>query len=260
MDEDDGNNNNNSGGDVSDDFDMTQETTQPSQTQSQTQEQSQQSQQEEGGVGDEGDGSAKAGAKGGERGGKQQKEKLDEVPLIIPPAVCKDAKASLLVHLRDEGLNFAGDTGAIGRISVGGKKKDRGLTFDLKGQQFSGQIIPSATVMVVGIGKTEAKVEGLFSEVCRLDYKGNVFDAMGGEVLKGEMDDSYKFEEEDVNARGGAGGDGDGGGGDKREEGKNPKLTRKKSLGKGRGGSSSAASSGKRGGGGKGSASKKAKK
>ncbi|CAN0259841.1 unnamed protein product, partial [Ectocarpus sp. 13 AM-2016] len=202
----------------------------------------------------------KAGAKGGERGVKQQKEKLDEVPLIIPPAVCKDAKASLLVHLRDEALNFAGDTGAIGRISVGGKKKDRGLTFDLKGQQFSGQIIPSATVMVVGIGKTEAKVEGLFSEVCRLDYKGNVFDAMGGEVLKGEMDDSYKFEEEDANARGGAGGDGDGGGGDKGEEGKNPKLTRKKSLGKGRGGSSSAASSGKRGGGAKGSASKKAKK
>lgn len=148
---------------------------------------------------------------------------------------------------------MAGDTGAIGRISVGSKKKSRGLTFDLKGsasglsmlqtsylaaasrgvcevlrplisvffsqnravrsveirqrvssppprhpltdscsppftgQQFSGQIIPSATVMVVGIGKTEAKVEGLFSEVCRLDYKGNVFDAMGGEVLKGAL-------------------------------------------------------------------------
>ncbi|CAB1115286.1 unnamed protein product [Ectocarpus sp. CCAP 1310/34] len=240
---------------------MTQETTQPSQTQSQTHEQSQQSQQEEGGCGDEGDGKAKAGAKGGgEGGGKQQKEKLDEVPLIVPPAVCKDNKASLLVHLRDEALNFAGDTGAIGRISVGGKKKGRGLTFDLKGQQFSGQIIPSATVMVVGIGKTEAKVEGLFSEVCRLDYKGNVFDAMGGEVLKGEMDDSYKFEEEDVNARGAAGGDGDGGEGDGGEEGKNPKLNRKKSFGKGRGGSSSGASSGKRGGGAKGSASKKAKK
>lgn len=39
--------------------------------------------------------------------------------------------------------------------------------------------------MVVGVGRTEAKVEGLFSEVCRLDYKGNVFDSMGGEVLKG---------------------------------------------------------------------------
>lgn len=39
--------------------------------------------------------------------------------------------------------------------------------------------------MVVGVGRTEAKVEGLFSEVCRLDYKGNVFASMGGEVLKG---------------------------------------------------------------------------
>lgn len=39
--------------------------------------------------------------------------------------------------------------------------------------------------MVVGVGRTEAKVEGLFSEVCRLDYMGNVLDSMGGEVLKG---------------------------------------------------------------------------
>ena len=53
------------------------------------------------------------------------------------------------------------------------------------GQQFTGQIVPSATVLVVGVGRTEAKVEGLFSEVCRLDYKGNVLDSMGGEVLKG---------------------------------------------------------------------------
>lgn len=40
-------------------------------------------------------------------------------------------------------------------------------------------------MLVVGVGRTEAKVEGLFSEVCRLDYKGNVLDSMGGEVLKG---------------------------------------------------------------------------
>ena len=40
-------------------------------------------------------------------------------------------------------------------------------------------------MLVVGVGRTEAKVEGLFSEVCRLDYKGNVLDAMGGKVLKG---------------------------------------------------------------------------
>lgn len=53
------------------------------------------------------------------------------------------------------------------------------------GQQFTGQIIPSATVLVVGVGRTEAKVEGLFSEICQLDYRGNVFDSMGGEILKG---------------------------------------------------------------------------
>lgn len=62
------------------------------------------------------------------------------------------------------------------------------------GRQFSGQIIPSATVLVVGVGRSEAKVEGVFSEVCRLDYMGNVFDSMGGEVLKGDPRDE-EFED-----------------------------------------------------------------
>lgn len=53
------------------------------------------------------------------------------------------------------------------------------------GQQFSGQILPSATVLVVGVGRTEAKVEGIFSEVCRLDHTRDVLEFMGGEVLKG---------------------------------------------------------------------------
>lgn len=61
----------------------------------------------------------------------------------------------------------------------------RGGVPPISGQQFGGQIIPSATVLVVGVGRTEAKVEGLFSEVCRLEYKGSVFASMGGEVLKG---------------------------------------------------------------------------
>lgn len=36
-------------------------------------------------------------------------QQLDEVPLVIPAAVCKDNKASLLVHLRDESLDFSGE-------------------------------------------------------------------------------------------------------------------------------------------------------
>lgn len=31
------------------------------------------------------------------------------MPLTISSAVCKDTKASLLAHLRDETLNFAGE-------------------------------------------------------------------------------------------------------------------------------------------------------
>ncbi|CAN0321239.1 unnamed protein product, partial [Hapterophycus canaliculatus] len=112
MDEDDGNISSNSG-DGSDGFEMF---TQPSQlTQSQTQEsqaQSQSQSQPEQEAGDDGaaDRSAKAGATGkGDGGPKRPKEQLEDVPLMIPQAVCRDAKASLLVHLRDEALNFAGE-------------------------------------------------------------------------------------------------------------------------------------------------------
>lgn len=62
----------------------------------------------------------------------------------------------------------------------------------------------------------------------------------------GEMDDSYKFEEEDVNARGG-GGDGEGAGDDTGGGGKTPKLGRKKSFGKKKGGPSGSSSSAKKG-------------
>lgn len=78
----------------------------------------------------------------------------------------------------------------------------------------------------------------------------------------GEMDASYKFEEEDVNAKGGGGDGGEGGGGEKEEGGKTPKSGRKKSLGNKKG-TSSGASSARKGAGGrgaKGTVSKRAKK
>ncbi|CAN0006171.1 unnamed protein product [Choristocarpus tenellus] len=37
----------------------------------------------------------------------------------------------------------------------------------------------SSTMLVIGVGPTEAKVEGVFSQFCQLQYKGNVFDTMG---------------------------------------------------------------------------------
>ncbi|CAM9998502.1 unnamed protein product, partial [Discosporangium mesarthrocarpum] len=116
---------------------------------------------------------------------RQKVSQMQDVPLVVPQAVCKDKKASLLVQLKEGDLDFSGDTGAIGRITVPSKGK-AGLAFDLKGQQFDGQIMRSATMLVVGVGPTEAKVEGLFSEFCDLYYKGDVFEAMGGDVLKGD--------------------------------------------------------------------------
>jgi hypothetical protein len=52
-------------------------------------------------------------------------------------------------------MSVAGDMGAIGRLTV---IPNEGVILDLKGHQYAGNIIPCATLMVVGFGPTEAKV------------------------------------------------------------------------------------------------------
>lgn len=48
------------------------------------------------------------------------RQQLDEIPLVVPAAVCKDTKASLLVHLRDETLDFSGGTEITAVVVLGG--------------------------------------------------------------------------------------------------------------------------------------------
>ena len=68
------------------------------------------------------------------------------------------------------------------------------------GQQYTGEIVPCSTMMIVSVGNTEAKVESVMHEFCQISKKRNVLHAIKGVVVEGIMDDSYDIvREEDVN-------------------------------------------------------------
>eukprot|EP00584_Thalassiosira_punctigera_P005887 CAMPEP_0172537694 /NCGR_PEP_ID=MMETSP1067-20121228/9253_1 /TAXON_ID=265564 ORGANISM="Thalassiosira punctigera, Strain Tpunct2005C2" /NCGR_SAMPLE_ID=MMETSP1067 /ASSEMBLY_ACC=CAM_ASM_000444 /LENGTH=387 /DNA_ID=CAMNT_0013323049 /DNA_START=78 /DNA_END=1242 /DNA_ORIENTATION=- len=121
-------------------------------------------------------------------------------------------------------LDFHGQSGAIGRFEA----DDEGVTLDLKGYQYRGTIRPGPTAMVVALTRDgQFKVEAITDEFVTLDAntKTDVMAKLDA-VVRGDMDETYRYREENVNAnakrgRKGdgeeeGGGDDDGGGGKKR--------------------------------------------
>lgn len=110
------------------------------------------------------------------------------LPLIFPPNLTK--RTTMLVQLEDSKMDLTGDIGAIGRLHIRNKK---GVMLDIKGQQYTGEIVPCGTFLVVGIGPTEAKVESIMSDFCQISKKRNVLNQMKGVVTEGIMDESYTY-------------------------------------------------------------------
>lgn len=113
------------------------------------------------------------------------------LPLVFPPNLKK--RTTMLVQLEDNKMDLTGDVGAIGRLHT---RKEKGVMLDIKGQQYTGEIVPCGTFLVVGIGPTEAKVESIMSDFCQISRKRNVFDKMKGVVTEGIMDESYTYVED----------------------------------------------------------------
>ena len=83
---------------------------------------------------------------------------------------------------------LAGDVGAIGRLVVlpptvagihaggeasssrAGDSDGPQLILDLKGHQYAGVVVPCATLMVVGFGKDEARVESIVTDFIQLEH------------------------------------------------------------------------------------------
>ena len=106
----------------------------------------------------------------------------------------------LLLQLSSE-IDLGGDTGAIGRVEC---KDKRTLSIDIKGDQFLGTLMPSATLMVVQTTPAEAKIEDTFDAFVQCEHQGNIFESLKGKIkAKGKIDDElFTRHQDDVNARG----------------------------------------------------------
>lgn len=62
------------------------------------------------------------------------------------------------------------------------------VILDLKGMQYAGSIMPSCTALVVGLGPSEAKIEGITSDVLVLEHVQDLLDSLGGALRAGGVD------------------------------------------------------------------------
>ena len=121
----------------------------------------------------------------------------EPLPLVLSQ---KRKCQGLLLQLSSE-IDLGGDTGAIGRVEC---KDKRVLSIDIKGDQFLGTLMPSATLMVVQTTPAEAKIEETFDAFVECEHQGNIFESLKGKIkAKGKIDDElFTRHQEDVNARG----------------------------------------------------------
>ncbi|KAL7538383.1 hypothetical protein ACHAXR_008517 [Thalassiosira sp. AJA248-18] len=166
---------------------------------------------------DSANGNEKVAAASGSAKGNTQNDGID---VIIPHSLLNKHQGSgknectMLVQVESNDdtshhLDFHGQSGAIGRFEA----DDEGVILDLKGYQYRGTIRPGPTAMVVALTRDgQLKVESIVDEFVTLDTntKTDVMAKLDA-VVKGDMDESYQFTEENVNAnkkKGNKGGDG----------------------------------------------------
>lgn len=118
---------------------------------------------------------------------------LTRVPLVAAANIQRCP--SLLLEMTDEDMDFASDTGAIGRFFV----TNDNVRLDIKGRQYETTLFPCCSALVLTLGKSEARVEAVIDEACRTSRRLSA--GLEPEVLKGELNASFKVKENDVNAR-----------------------------------------------------------
>ncbi|PSC69861.1 DNA-binding BIN4-like isoform B [Micractinium conductrix] len=114
--------------------------------------------------------------------------------------------------------DLSGDSGAIGRLMIGGSKEEPQLQLDVKGVLYNATVVPCpATIALINMGQSEAKVECLFTEFVQLRedtrFSFNDADQLGG-LVEGDDDGNY------VDGGDGGAGEGAAAGGAKKGRGK----------------------------------------
>jgi len=150
--------------------------------------------------------SAKAKSQNGATNGSTQNEGID---VIIPHSLLNKHQGpgknecTMLVQVESNDdtshhLDFHGQSGAIGRFEADGD----GVILDLKGYQYRGTIRPGPTAMIVALTRDgQFKVEAICDEFVTLDTntKTDVMAKLDG-CTKGDMDETYQYREDNVNA------------------------------------------------------------
>ena len=153
--------------------------------------------------------------------------KAKPIPNTLPLTLAASAATgmNMLLEVGAGGPGFEGDTGAVGRLSgaARGGDGDVALTIDLKGQQFAASVLPCATVMVVGVTATEAKIEAVLDDYVVIEHSRD--------LLEEHRDQAPAAYDSADSSDGGGGGGGGGGAGAKKAKKaprKRPAAKRKK--------------------------------
>lgn len=131
-----------------------------------------------------------------------------EIELSIPISLLMTGTASgnnecTVLVCPEEDLDFHGSGGAVGRFEVNNDT----LIMDLKGYQYQGNLRPGSTALVCAmhpsIGDNKMKIESITDEYLTLLKTGDAMAQLDAVIEKGELDESFRFQEVNVNSKSG---------------------------------------------------------
>eukprot|EP01135_Chromosphaera_perkinsii_P001061 Nk52_evm11s158 gene=Nk52_evmTU11s158 len=130
-----------------------------------------------------GEGEKKKKSKGAiPKGGRETRDKMaSRLPLVLGTI---KHHPTILMETENENLDMSGDIGAVGRF---GCDLRNGVTLDLKGYIYKGDVCACNSFMVVGIGTTEAKVESVIDSYFNVTCKGGALDTE--DVVEGTLNE-----------------------------------------------------------------------
>lgn len=93
------------------------------------------------------------------------------MPLFLPSRrkLQVTSRDTVLVQVQDSNLKLAKETGAVGRVAIDDVKED--IVLDLMGTEFYANACRVPSLLVVDVGKREAKIEAVFKSMLQLRVK-----------------------------------------------------------------------------------------